>query len=249
VINILIACLLLFINAFFVAAEFRMVKLRHTQVIRLQEIYGIQGHILSKIHKQLDSYLSACQLGITLSSLGLGWIGEPAFAYLLEPLIQLSGITSPPAIKIIAFATAFSFLSFLHIVVGELMPKSLAIRQPESVSLWTSLPLYGFYWFMFPVIWLLNHCSNFMLNISGLGAIHHGQHFYSTEEIKLILTASHLHGELTQEETKIIKHILDFADLSVTEIMRPKEEIIMIGINEPISQSLKKIIKYRYSRY
>ncbi|HXH54784.1 MAG TPA: hemolysin family protein [Gammaproteobacteria bacterium] len=247
--HILIACLLLFVNAFFVAAEFGMVKLRQTQVNRIQEMYGIRGRVLFKIHGQLDSYLSACQLGITLSSLGLGWVGEPAFAYLFDPLLQLIGIISPQAIKIIAFSMAFSFLSFLHIVIGELMPKSLAIRQPESVSLWTSLPLYGFYWLMFPAIWLLNNCSNFMLNITGLGSTHHTQHFYSTEEIKLILTASHLHGELTQEETKIIKHTLDFADLSVTEIMRPKEEIIMLYTNEPVSQLLQKIIKYRYSRY
>lgn len=248
-INILIAGFLLLVNAFFVAAEFGMVKLRNTQVSRIQEIYGVRGRILAEIHGKLDAYLSACQLGITLSSLGLGWIGEPAFAHVLEPIFQLMGIVSPDVIKIVAFFVAFTLLSFLHIVVGELMPKSLAIRKPESVSIWTALPLYGFYWFMYPAIWLLNGCSNFLLNMTGLGETHQGEHFYSTEEINLILTASHLHGELTRDETKIIKHTLEFADLLVTDIMRPKEEMILLNINEPVSESLQKVVKYRYSRY
>jgi CBS domain containing-hemolysin-like protein len=249
VLFLFIAFLLLLVNAFFVAAEFGMVKLRHTQVSMIQEMYGLRGKILAQIHKHLDTYLSACQLGITLASLGLGWIGEPAFSYLLEPLFQFFNLTSPEVTKIIAFFTAFSILSFLHIVVGELMPKSLAIRQPESVSIWTAVPLYVFYWLMHPAIWLLNNCANFMLKIIKLDAIHQGQNIYSTEEIKLILTASHLHGELTLEETNIIQHTLEFTDLKVTEVMRPSEEMIALDIQEPIPQLLKKIIKYRYTRY
>ncbi|WP_133127484.1 hemolysin family protein [Legionella nagasakiensis] len=246
---ITLAFLLVLLNAFFVAAEFGMVKIRATRVETIKDIYGLRGKILFHVHHHLDAYLSACQLGITFASLGLGWIGEPAFAHLMEPLLIFVGITSPQLTTIIAFFVAFSFISFLHIVVGELMPKSLAIRQSEKVSIWTALPLYGFYWLMYPAIWMLNNCSNFLLKMFGLNVIEKGEHFYSTEEIKLLLGASHLHGELTKEEVEIIEHTLDLAELKVTEVMRFSEEMIMLNINEPIGQIMDIIIGHRYSRY
>jgi len=244
---ILLALTLVLLNAFFVAAEFGMVKLRATRVEEIKETYGLRGRILSHIHKHLDAYLSACQLGITFASLGLGWIGEPAFAHLLEPIFQFLGIVSPELTSVIAFFIAFSFISFLHIVVGELMPKSLAIRQSEKTSLWTAVPLYGFYWLMYPAIWVLNGCSNFLLKVFGLGEIH-GE-FYSTDEIKLLLNANHLHGELTKEEVDMIEHTLDFADLKVTEVMRYREEMVMLDIKTPIHQTMNTIMEHRYSRY
>lgn len=246
---VLLAFALVLLNAFFVAAEFGMVKLRATRVEAIKEDFGLRGKILFHIHQHLDAYLSACQLGITFASLGLGWIGEPAFAYLIEPVLVFVGITSPKLITLIAFIMAFSFISFLHIVVGELMPKSLAIRQSERVSIWTALPLYGFYWLMYPAIWALNGCSNFLLKIFKLDATHQGEHFYSTEEIKLLLNTSHLHGELTEEEVDIIEHTFDLAELKVTEVMRFKEEMVMIHLNQPIDEMMAVIIKHRYSRY
>lgn len=246
---ILLACCLILLNAFFVAAEFGMVKLRYTRLEEIAENHGMRGKILFFIHKNLDAYLSACQLGITLASLGLGWVGEPAFSQLLAPIFDYSGITSPHLIKFISFFVAFSLLSFLHIVVGELMPKSLAIRQSESVSLWTAVPLYVFYWLMYPAIWLLNTCSNFLLKLTNLDKVHKGEYFYSTDEIKLILSSSHLHGELTKEETEIIEHTLDFADLKVTDIMRPIEEMITLNIDMPIQDLFKIVLETRYTRY
>ena len=244
-----LAFLLVLLNAFFVAAEFGMVKLRHTRVAAIAEVYGLRGRILSHVHKNLDTYLSACQLGITLASLGLGWIGEPAFARLLKPVLDFLGMISPKLTSVVAFFVAFSFLSFLHIVIGELMPKSLAIRQSEKVSVWTAVPLYTFYWVMYPAIWLLNRCSNLLLKISGLAEIDRGEHFYSTEEIKLILSGSHLHGELTEEEVEILERTLDFADLNVTEVMRPREELVTLTIANPIQQTMDIVMKYQYSRY
>lgn len=246
---ILIAFGLVLLNAFFVAAEFSMVKLRATRVETIKNIYGIRGKILFHIHKHLDAYLSACQLGITFASLGLGWIGEPAFARLLEPILAFIGLDSPELITLLAFFIAFALISFLHIVVGELMPKSLAIRQSEKVSIWTALPLYGFYWLMYPAIWLLNNCSNILLKILRLDTVHKGEAFYSTEEIKLLLSASHLHGELTEEEVEIIEHTFDLADLKVTEVMRYSEEMVMLNINRPIHQNMDVIMEHRYSRY
>lgn len=246
---VVFAILLALMNAVFVAAEFGMVKLRNTRVQAIKEQYGIRGRILAQIHQHLDAYLSACQLGITLASLGLGWIGEPAFAYLLEPIFAFGEIINPEMVRIISFVVAFSLISFLHIVVGELMPKSMAIRQSEKVSLWTAVPIYIFYWIMYPAIWLLNTCSNKLLKLTHLDVTHHGEHFYSTEEIKLILSASHLHGELTKEEIEILEHTLDFADLRVTEIMRPRKEMIVLRLHDPISVSLDKIVEHRFSRY
>lgn len=246
---VLLAFLLVLLNAFFVAAEFGMVKLRSTRVEAIKNTYGLRGKILFHVHKHLDAYLSACQLGITFASLGLGWIGEPAFAHLIEPVLRFIGVGSAQLTTVIAFCIAFSFISILHIVVGELMPKSLAIRQSEKVSVWTALPLYGFYWLMYPPIWLLNNCSNFLLKVFGLDSIHSGEHSYSSEEIKLLLNASHLHGELTKEEVEIIEHTLDLADLKVTEVMRLSEEMVMLNINNPIAQIMDVIVENRYSRY
>jgi CBS domain containing-hemolysin-like protein len=244
-----IAFLLVLLNAFFVAAEFGMVKLRHTWVQTTGETRGFRGKILAKVHAQLDTYLSACQLGITLASLGLGWIGEPALARLLAPALSVIGIHSHELIKIIAFVVAFSLLSFFHIVVGELMPKSLAIRRAETISLWTAFPLYGFYWAMYPAIWFLNACSNFFLKIMHLDAHHHKGASYSTEEIKLILHSSHLLGELTKEEKEIIDSTLECADLHVAEFMRSREEMITLNSKATIDELLQKMRQYRFSRY
>jgi CBS domain containing-hemolysin-like protein len=130
------ALLLVALNGFFVAAEFGLVKLRGTRVKTLARKHGLSGRILAIVHGRLDAYLSACQLGITLASLGLGWVGEPAFAELLGPLLDLLGVHSERIVHLISLVFAFSLISFLHIVVGELAPKSMAIRQPEKIGLW-----------------------------------------------------------------------------------------------------------------
>ncbi|ARG96228.1 hemolysin family protein [Legionella micdadei] len=246
---ILAAILLVLLNAFFVAAEFGMVKLRHTRVATIKGKYRWRGNILAKIHHNLDAYLSACQLGITLASLGLGWVGEPAFARLLNPIFSWLGLTKPGLIEFTSVVVAFSFISFLHIVVGELMPKSLAIRQSEQISLWTAIPLYLFYWLMYPVIWFLNSCSNLLLKTLGLDVIHRGEQYHSSEEIKLILRSSQLHGELTQQEGSILAHALELTDLNVSDIMRSYDDMVMLN-NRISSKALMEILnRYHYSRY
>lgn len=246
---IFMAFFLVLMNAFFVAAEFGMVKLRHTRVMEIKDIYGLRGRILANVHKNLDAYLSACQLGITLASLGLGWIGEPAFTYFLEPFLQFFGIFSKELVKTLSILFAFVIITFLHIVIGELMPKSLAIRQSEPVSIWTAIPLYGFYWLTYPAIWVLNSCSNFLLNLTGLAETHHGDNTYSAKEIKLILNSSHVHGGLTKEEMQMLEHTLDFAELKVAEIMRPHEEMVMLNIADSMPEIMKVVMEYKYSRF
>ncbi|MEM5384237.1 hemolysin family protein [Paraburkholderia phymatum] len=258
VIALIGALLLVALNGFFVAAEFGLVKLRQTRVQTLAEKHGLRGKLLAKVHGRLDAYLSACQLGITLASLGLGWIGEPAFAELLNPLFHLLGIESEQLIHGISLFFAFSCISFLHIVVGELAPKSLAIRQSEQIALWVAIPLYGFYWAMYPAIWLLNTSANTVLRVAGLSSDHGGDTHYSTEELKLILRGRHASvangldapkDAYSQDEWNTIAHSLDFSRMTVSDLMRPAHELVSLRRDLPWRENMQTVARHRFSRY
>jgi CBS domain containing-hemolysin-like protein len=246
---IAVALFLVLLNGFFVASEFAIVKLRRTRVEAIRKRHGLRGALLAKVHANLDAYLSACQLGITLASLGLGWIGEPAFARLLEPLFAAAGIRSEAALEITAFAVAFFIISYLHIVIGELGPKSMAIRRPETMSLWTAAPLYLFYWAMYPVIWVLNASANWMLRTAGLDAVHEHEVSYSAEELKLILRSSRAPGRLSGEEWKTLAHFIDFSEMSVSDVMRPAAEMVALYGDAPLEANLATVHSQRLSRY
>ena len=251
VLLVVLALLLVALNGFFVAAEFGIVTLRKTRVRAIAKTGGLRGRILYKVHSQLDAYLSACQLGITLASLGLGWVGEPAFAKLMEPVFALVGITSPQIIHGVSFIVAFSVISFLHIVVGELAPKSLAIRVPEAVGLWSAVPLYGFYWTMYPAIWLLNESANLVLRIAGLSGVGSHETHYSNDELKLILrTNTGTPGErFTHDERHILAQSLEFAQHTVADLMRPINEVSALYASRSLEQNLDTMRRNRFSRY
>ncbi len=245
------ALLLVFLNGFFVAVEFSLVKLRQTRLKAIEQNHGWRGRILVKVHGQLDTYLSACQLGITLASLGLGWIGEPAFAGLLMLLfdkLQIAAV-SPELLHSISFAFAFSMISFLHIVVGEQAPKSLAIRNPEGIGLWSAGPLYAFYWLMYPAIWFLNASATLVLRLAGLSSAHGHDTHYSTEELKLILRSSRPSERFSGEEWNILAKTLDFGKLEVSELMRPIHEITALYRDRTLAENLQTIFQSRFSRY
>ncbi|MFZ2312800.1 MAG: hemolysin family protein [Methylobacter sp.] len=246
---IIVALLLVALNGFFVAAEFGLVKLRQTRIREIAKTQGLRGRILAKVHTKLDAYLSACQLGITLASLGLGWVGEPAFASLLEPVFGRIGVTSPELIHGISFAFAFSMISFLHIVVGELAPKSMAIRNPEKIGLWSAVPLYGFYWLMYPAIWLLNSSANLVLRLFRLSNVHGHDAHYSADELKLILRSNYPVDSFTRDEWNILAKTLDFSELEVSDLMRPIHEITALHRNKSLQENLQTVSKKRYSRY
>ena len=246
---LLVALLLVALNGFFVAAEFGLVKLRQTRVKAIAKAHGLRGRILLKVHAQLDAYLSACQLGITLASLGLGWIGEPAFAKLLLPLLTVLGIDSTELVHGISFFFAFFTISFLHIVVGELAPKSMAIRQPETIGLWTAAPLYAFYWLMYPAIWVLNTSANKILRLVGLGGASGNEANYSSDELKLILRSSRASDSLTQDEWNVLAHALDFGALEVADLMRPFNEVAALSAANTLNENLDIIALHRFSRY
>jgi CBS domain containing-hemolysin-like protein len=249
VLLVLLALFLVALNGFFVAAEFGIVTLRKTRVRAIAKTQGLRGKILMKVHSQLDAYLSACQLGITLASLGLGWVGEPAFASLLEPVFGWVGVTSPQVVHGVSFVFAFGVISFLHIVVGELAPKSLAIRNPEVIGLWSALPLYAFYWLMYPAIWVLNGSANLVLRMAGLDGKGGQDAHYSTDELKLILRTSQPGEKFTRDERHILAQSLDFSDLQVSDLMRPINEVIALHANKSLAENLETVRRNRFSRY
>jgi len=246
---VLFALLLVLLNGFFVAAEFAMVKLRSTKVEAIAVKNGWRGRILRTVHAQLDAYLSACQLGITLASLGLGWVGEPAFASILEPLLAEFGVTSAPLVHAIAFFTAFFIISYLHIVVGELAPKSWAIRQPELLSLWTAVPLYLFYWAMYPAIYLLNASANAILRIAGQGepGPHH-EHLYSREEIKLILHSNRARDP-DDQGMRVLASAMELGELEVADWANSREDLVYLDRHAPLHEVFSVFRRHKYSRY
>ena len=241
------ALLLVLLNGFFVAAEFALVKLRHTQAATLAEGHGWRGRLLGDVHRHLDAYLSACQLGITLASLGLGWIGEPAFAHLLEPLFAKFGV-GVETTRVAALAIAFTLISYLHIVLGELAPKSMAIRRPERLSLLTAAPLYAFYWLMYPAIWLLNASANRMLRAFGLEATRHDEEqHYSREELRLIVHAKH--AGHAGEEYSMMQHALDLPELVVGDVLRTRDQLAFLRDGMDRAAVFDEFRRTRYSRY
>lgn len=246
---VLFALFLVLLNGFFVAAEFAIVKLRATKVDALAEKNGWRGHILRTVHNQLDAYLSACQLGITLASLGLGWVGEPAFAHLLEPLLAGIGIESPKLIHGIAFFTAFFIISYLHIVVGELAPKSWAIRKPELLSLWTAAPLYMFYWAMYPAIFLLNASANAILRVAGQGepGPHH-EHHYSRDELKLILHSSRA-SDPSDQDMRVLASAVELGELEVVDWANSREDLVSLPLTATLDEVFSVFRRHKYSRY
>ncbi|VXB36583.1 conserved membrane hypothetical protein [Pseudomonas sp. 8BK] len=246
---VLFALFLVLLNGFFVAAEFAIVKLRATKVDALAAQNGWRGHILRTVHNQLDAYLSACQLGITLASLGLGWVGEPAFAHLLEPLLGAIGIESPKLVHGIAFFTAFFIISYLHIVIGELAPKSWAIRKPELLSLWTAAPLYLFYWAMYPAIFLLNASANAILRIAGQGepGPHH-EHHYSRDELKLILHSSRA-SDPSDQDMRVLASAVELGELEVVDWANSREDLVSLPLNAALDEVFGVFRRHKYSRY
>jgi len=246
---VLFALFLVLLNGFFVAAEFAMVKLRATKVEAIAEQHGWRGHILRTVHNQLDAYLSACQLGITLASLGLGWVGEPAFAELLTPLLGMLGIESEKLIHGISFFLAFFIISYLHIVIGELAPKSWAIRKPELLSLWTAAPLYGFYWLMYPAIYLLNASANAILRIAGQGepGPHH-EHHYSRDELKLILHSSRA-SDPSDQDMRVLASAVEMGELEVVDWANSREDLIYIEADARLDELFSLFRRHKFSRY
>lgn len=247
--KILAVLFLVLLNGFFVAAEFALVKVRDTQLESLVLKGNRRAKVARKILHNLDEALSSTQLGITLASLGLGWIGEPVFIVLLEPVIKLFHIQSVDAQHTIAVVFGFSIITFLHIVAGELAPKSLAIRKSLPTSLWIAIPLNVFYRISFPMIWLLNHTANWLLRRLGIEPVTESELVHSEEELRLIVGASQKYSGGLAFGRSIVLNALDLRQRVVREVMRPRQEIAVLDTEATIAECLEVAEKTRYSRF
>ena len=247
--KILAVILLVLLNGFFVAAEFALVKVRDTQLEPFVSKGNKRAKVARKTLYNLDAALSATQLGITLASLGLGWIGEPVFASLLQPLMELFQIQSPEVQHSISFAVGFSVITFLHIVAGELAPKSLAIRKSLQTTLWVARPLDWFYRISFPFIWTLNHAANWLLRRFGIDPISESELVHSEEELRLIIGAAEKKRVGPGLGRDIVLNALDLRRRIVREVMRPRQEIVAFDTSKSISECLATAEQTRYSRF
>lgn len=236
-------------NGFFVAAEFALVKVRTSQLRPMAKTGGWRVKFALAATNRLDAALSATQLGITLASLGLGWVGEPFIAHRIAPLLERFGITAPATISSVSFAVAFGVITFLHIVFGELAPKSLAIQRPKAVSLFAAAPLIVFYYILFPFIWLLNGTANRFLRWAGLDPAGEGEHAFSSEELEYVLShARHSHpGDSLIN--KLMIRSLRLREIRAFQIMRPREQIVALWSDKSMEENLRIAQTSGHSRF
>jgi CBS domain containing-hemolysin-like protein len=246
---LILAFVFVLANGFFVAAEFAIVKVRPTQLSELAQAGSKRARLAKKLTKHLDAYLSATQLGITLASLALGWIGEPAFARLLEPAFASAGAKASVYAHSIATTVAFAIISVLHIVLGELAPKSLAIQKPVVTSMWVAHLLHAFYVVMFPAIWILNGTARAALRLVGIRPAQDVEMAHSPEELRMILASSEKAGILSEENREIIEGVFQFSKRTARQIMVPRTDVVVLSTLKTIEENLETIRTTRHTRY
>ncbi|AQX09514.1 MULTISPECIES: hemolysin family protein [Elizabethkingia] len=247
-VKLLIALFLVLLNGFFVAAEFSIVKVRYSQI----QIKAAEGNALAKkaeyIIKHLDAYLSATQLGITLASLALGWVGESALHHVFEDLFHRFGFAvADSTITTVSVVCSFLIITIMHIVFGELVPKSIAIRKSEATTFFVAYPMILFYNVFKPFIWLMNSISNAFLRLIKIHPASENE-IHSTEELQLLVKQSADSGEIEEENYEIIKNAFDFTDHSAKQIMVPRQNIFSININDDKKDIVEKMLESGYSR-
>jgi CBS domain containing-hemolysin-like protein len=235
-------------NGFFVSAEFAMVKIRNSRIETLIQEGNKKALLARKITSDLNSYLSACQLGITLASLGIGWIGEPAFAKLLQPIFSYFAMPAV-AVHSISFILGFTIITGMHIVLGELAPKSLAIFDAEKVIMKVALPMIIFYKLTYPIIWIFNKSSAITLKIIGIENMSEHEEAHTDEEIKILVEESYKHGLIDQTELTFVDNIFDFSETTVKDIMIPRTDMICIYKEDTFDEIIKYSLEEQMTRY
>lgn len=246
--NLVMVAVLIALTGFFVAAEFAIIKVRSSRIDQLVG-EGKRGALAAKkVTSNLDEYLSACQLGITITALGLGWLGEPTVHHMLEPVLKNLQLSDAVA-STLSFIIAFAFITFLHVVVGELAPKTLAIQKAEQVSLLFAKPLMLFYKLAYPFIWVLNGSARVITGLFGLKPASEHEVAHSEEELRFILSESYENGEINQAEYKYVNNIFEFDNRIAKEIMVPRTEIIGLYAEDSAEEHMKIIKNEKYTRY
>lgn len=247
--RILAVLLLVFLNGFFVAAEFGLVKIRDTQLTPLIHRGHRRARVAEFILDRLDAFLSAAQLGITLASLGLGWIGEPVFSALLRPVFGWLNVQSHETERVISTIVGFSAITFLHISAGEQAPKLMAIQKPLPTTLWIAYPMLWFYRLSYPFVVALNISSQWLLSLVGLQSGSDTERLHSEEELRLLFSAAHKRSGAGSLGRDIVLNALDLRRRLVREVMRPRQEIVGLDTDATISECLDLADKTRYSRF
>lgn len=243
------AIFLVLLNGFFVLAEFSLVKIRKTRLEELAQQGNANARLALKVVAAFDTYLGATQLGITVASLALGWLGEPAISALLEPVFRNYLPLSEWVITAISMATGFIIIIFFHIVLGELVPKSVAVQRAEQVALACAWPLYMFHKLGYPVIVLLNRTARFILGLLGMKTVNEADLTHSEEELRMIVSASHRGGVLNQVESELIDNVFDFADRLAREIMLPRQDMICLFADDTFEENMKVVRETGHTRY
>jgi len=244
--SISIVFIIVFLNAFFVAAEFAIVKVRNTQIDPLAEKGNTRAAIAKQIVAHMDAYLSATQLGITMASLALGWIGEPLVAGMLKPLCSTFGLSNENLIGAIAVAVGFSAITFLHITLGEQAPKWLAIQKAQGTALFISLPLKAFFTVFKPIIVVINGFSNGILRMVGLGAVSTTELTHSQEELRLLLSQD---KRVSATSKDIVLNAMDFRRKQARHVMISRKEIVALSLSAPVRENVEVMRTNKYSRY
>jgi CBS domain containing-hemolysin-like protein len=246
--NLFLALVLVGLNGFFVAAEFALVRVRESRIQQLEQEGSARAVVVRDALRDLDGYLSVCQVGITMASLGLGWIGEPAVAHLIEPVLHAIGVTSERAVSIISFVVGFAIITYAHLVFGEQAPKYFSIQKAERTALWISRPLKIFLILFRPLVWLVNASTNFILRPWGI-KLGEEMEAHSEEELRIMISSAAASGELEPEERDYLNNVFDFGDRVAREIMVPRPDIEALSVDMPLPEMVDAAVFGRYTRY
>lgn len=248
--NLLVIAFLLFSNGFFVASEFAMVKVRKTRIEQLTNEGNFNAKIALEALKDLDKFIAAVQLGVTISSIGLGWVGEGTLAHLIEPIfVFLPGIGQNIATHTASVSIAFALITFFHVVLGELIPKSIALEYTEKTALLVARPMQVLTFFFNPFIWLLNGFGNLVLKFLHIPHSHKGSLVHSTEELDMLVNASYDGGVLNETEKDMLHNVFKFSDLTAKQVMVPRTDMICIPVDMPLEELNKLAEENQYTRY
>lgn len=248
--HLLLIPMLILLNGFFVAAEFALIRVRKSRLTQLANEGNTRARYTLQVTQKLDAYLSATQFGITLASLALGWVGEPAVSqYVLSPLFQWLGMAAVPFKETLSFAVSFIVITFVHIIVGELAPKSMAIQKAESASLWMTLPLMLFYRVFKPIIWLLNVTANLLLRWIGIRVSSDTETAHTEEELRMLLSQSAQSGNIDKEEMMLVEQVFDFSDRLAREIMLPRIDMDCVYLDKSLQENLGLMRETKHTRY
>lgn len=248
ILNIFLILFFVLMNSFFVVAEFAMVKVRKSRIEVLASGGSITAKYAFKIVNNLNNYLSACQLGITLASLALGWIGEPTVSKIISPLLYNFRL-SESTIHSVSVFVGFFIITGLHIVVGELVPKSLAILSSEKFSIATAMPLLFFYRATYPIMWLFNHTTNLILKLMGYSLVEEHEAAHTNDEIKILVGESYKHGLIDKSEYTYVDNIFEFTDKNVKDVMIPRMDMVCVFKEDSYESILETAMKEKYTRY